>query len=103
MLVIVLDITLRALYIGSTSKVSLEQRHNLISTTFQRCSNVRCPLGILHLRQLNHIHVCYFDILSKANFQNVSTHIISFNYITTIIHKGNRQFLMLSQCVRNEQ
>ena len=27
------------------SKFSLEQRHNLISTTFQRCSNVRCPLG----------------------------------------------------------
>ena len=35
----------RALYIGTTSKFSLKQRHDLISTTFQRCSNVRCPLG----------------------------------------------------------
>ena len=37
--------SLRALYVGSTSKFSSEQRHDLISTTFQRCSNVRCPLG----------------------------------------------------------
>ena len=37
--------TLRALHFGSTSKFSSEQRHDLISTTFQRCSNVRCPLG----------------------------------------------------------
>ena len=36
---------LRALYVGSTSKFSLEQCHDIISTTFQRCSNVRCPLG----------------------------------------------------------
>ena len=36
---------LQGLYVGSTLKFSLEQRHNLISTTFQRCSNVRCPLG----------------------------------------------------------
>ena len=35
----------RALYVETTSKFSLEQRHDLISTTFQRCSNVRCPLG----------------------------------------------------------
>ena len=34
-----------ALYVGTTSKFSLERRHDLISTTFQRCSNVRCPLG----------------------------------------------------------
>ena len=38
-------ITLHALYVGSTLKFSLEQRHDVISTTFQRCSNVRCPLG----------------------------------------------------------
>ena len=37
--------TLKALYVGSTLKVSLEQYNDLISTTFQRCSNVRCPLG----------------------------------------------------------
>ena len=37
--------TLQALYVGSTLKFSLEQRHDVISTTFQRCSNVRCPLG----------------------------------------------------------
>ena len=38
-------LTLRALYVRSTSKCSSEQRHDLISTTFQCCSNVRCPLG----------------------------------------------------------
>ena len=37
--------TLQALYVGSTLKFSLEQRHDVISTTFQRFSNVRCPLG----------------------------------------------------------
>ena len=36
---------LQALYVGSTLKFSLEQHHDVISTTFQRCSNVRCPLG----------------------------------------------------------
>ena len=36
---------LQALYVGSRLKCSLEQRHDVISTTFQRCSNVRCPLG----------------------------------------------------------
>ena len=35
----------RALYVGTTSEFSLEQRHDLISTTSQRCSNVRFPLG----------------------------------------------------------
>ena len=39
--------SLWALHIGSTSKLSSEQRHDLISTTFHRCSNVRCPLGYL--------------------------------------------------------
>ena len=38
-------LSLRILYVRSTSKFSLEQRHDLISTTFQLCSNVRCPLG----------------------------------------------------------
>ena len=33
------------LHIGTTSKFSLEQRHDLISSTFQRCANGRCPLG----------------------------------------------------------
>ena len=28
-------------YVRSTSKFSLEQRHDLISATFHRCSNVR--------------------------------------------------------------
>ena len=37
--------TLQALYVGSTLKFSLEQRHDVISTTFQRCFNVRCPQG----------------------------------------------------------
>ena len=37
--------SLKALYVGSTLKLSLEQHHDVISTTFQRCSNVRCPLG----------------------------------------------------------
>ena len=37
--------TLWALYVGSTSKCSSERRHDLISATFQRCSNIRCPLG----------------------------------------------------------
>ena len=41
----VLMLSLQALYVGSTLKFSLEQRHDVISTTFQRCSNVRCPLG----------------------------------------------------------
>ena len=36
----------RALYVGTMSKFSLKQRHDMIST-FQRCSNVRCPLGRL--------------------------------------------------------
>ena len=35
----------RALYVGTTSKFSLKQRHDLISITFQRCSNVRCLRG----------------------------------------------------------
>ena len=35
----------RALYVVTTLKFTLEQRHDLISTTCQRCSNVRCPLG----------------------------------------------------------
>ena len=39
------DLTQRALYLASTSEISSKQRHDLISTTFQRCSNVRCPLG----------------------------------------------------------
>ena len=38
-------LSLRALHIGSTSKFSSEQRHDLISTTFQCCSNARLPLG----------------------------------------------------------
>ena len=37
-------VSLRALYVGSTPKFNLEQRHDLISTTLQRCSNLRCPL-----------------------------------------------------------
>ena len=40
--------TLQALYVGSTLKWSSERRHDVISTTFQRCSNVRCPLGKLN-------------------------------------------------------
>ena len=42
-----LNLPQRALYVGTTSKISLEQHHDLIkfSTTFQRCSNVKCPLG----------------------------------------------------------
>ena len=42
--------SLRALYVGSTSKFGLEQRHDRSSTTFQCCSNVRCPLGCSELR-----------------------------------------------------
>ena len=37
--------TQQALYVGTTLKFSLEQRHDQISTKFQCCSNVRCPLG----------------------------------------------------------
>ena len=33
------------LYVGTTSKFSLKQRHDLISITFQRCPNVRCLMG----------------------------------------------------------
>ena len=40
---------LQALYVGSTLKFSLEQRHDVISTTFQHCSNVRCPLGLRYI------------------------------------------------------
>ena len=40
-------VSVQALYVVSTLKLSLEQRHDVISTTFQRCSNVRCPLGIV--------------------------------------------------------
>ena len=37
---------MQALYVGSTLHLSVEQRHDVISTTFQRpTSNVRCPLG----------------------------------------------------------
>ena len=42
-------LSLQALYVGSTFKFSFEQRHDVISTTFQGCSNVRCPLGCFHL------------------------------------------------------
>ena len=58
--------TLRVLYIGTTSKFSLDQRHNLISTTFQHCSNVRCPLGswyypvLLNLKN-NKLNVTTFE------------------------------------------
>ena len=41
----VISLRQRALYVETMSKFSFEQRHDLISTTFQRCSNVRCPLG----------------------------------------------------------
>ena len=34
----------RALYVGTMVKFSLEQHHDLMSTTFQRCSKIRCPL-----------------------------------------------------------
>ena len=35
----------RALYVGTMPEFSFEQHHDLISTTFQRCSNFRCPQG----------------------------------------------------------
>ena len=38
--------TQQALYVGKTSKFSLEQRHDVISSKLRRCSNVICPLGI---------------------------------------------------------
>ena len=51
--------TLRALYVGTTSKLSLAERHNLISTTLQRCSNVRCPLGKCVLKCQHCIQIAY--------------------------------------------
>ena len=38
---------LQALYIGSTLKVSLEQRHDLISTTFQRFQSQMAARSVL--------------------------------------------------------
>ena len=35
----------RAIDVGTTLKSSLEQRNDIISTKFRRCSNVMCPLG----------------------------------------------------------
>ena len=35
----------QALYVGTTSKFSLEHRHDVISSKLRRCSNVICPLG----------------------------------------------------------
>ena len=39
--------TLRALYVGTTLKNSLEQCHDPISTKYRCCANVRCPLGMV--------------------------------------------------------
>ena len=38
-------IVVHNLEVGTTSKISLGQRHDLISTTFRRYSNVMWPLG----------------------------------------------------------
>ena len=53
--------TQRALYVGTTSKFSLEQRHYLISATFQRCSNVRCLLARDWHTHM-HMNLAYFLI-----------------------------------------
>ena len=58
-----ISVTQRALYVGTTSKFSLG-RHDLISTTFQHCSNVRCPLGSTKIYSNNH---CYFLTLKKIH------------------------------------
>ena len=38
----------RALDVGTTSKRSVEQRNDLISTKFRCCPNVMCPLGSVY-------------------------------------------------------
>ena len=39
------EATQQALYVGTTSKFSLKQRHDVISSKLRRCSNVIWPLG----------------------------------------------------------
>ena len=77
--------SLWALYVESMLKFSLEQRHDLISTTFQRCSNVRCPLGLaidilvyitneFMLINISQKWLCFeLGLLIKANIANYET------------------------------